>query len=153
MARKSPKVEDAWTNRFQTPTVEALTEALQLPARDLFTSARMKLDEVEDTICEIRWLGVPWRWSLLYALKGETDDALAYLVPDPQKPQLCVPMDCESLERVAPKRLSRAIRDGIVFAAEVGGTRWASWELQSETQIDEILTLARAKVEHRATTA
>jgi hypothetical protein len=45
------------------------------------------------------------------------------------------------------------VRDGIIFAAEIGGRRWASWQVQSETQIDELLLLVMAKVESRVATA
>lgn len=148
MPRKAPKPEDAWSDRFQAPEPETLETALQDSAHALFMKARTRLDEFEDATCTIRWLGVPWRWSYVYALKG-TSEVLAYLVPEPTKPQICVPMDYDALERVASRRLSRTIRDGIVFAANVGGTRWASWELQSENQLDEILSLVSAK--HPAT--
>lgn len=145
MPRKISKPEDVWNDRFQSPDSDALEAGLQDSARDLFAKARARLDELDDTSCSIKWLGVPWRWSLVYTMKG-ADEVLAYLVPEPGKPQICVPMDYDALERVASRRLSRTIRDGIVFAAEVGGTRWASWELQSDNQIEEILTLVNAKL-------
>jgi hypothetical protein len=89
----------------------------------------------------------------VYTLKADPDDALAYLVPEPGRPQICIPLDYNALERVTPRRLSRAVRDGIIFAAEIGGRRWASWQVQSETQIDELLLLVMAKVESRVATA
>ena len=153
MPRKPAKQEPAWTNRFQTPTGDALAGAFEGPAHDLYVHARTGLDQVEDTTCEIRWLGVPWRWSLVYRLKGDPEAVLAYLVPEPGRPQICVPLEYEDLEKITPRRLSRTVRDGIVFAAEVGATRWASWELQSESQADEILSLVRAKLESRIATA
>lgn len=153
MPRKPPKPVDPWKNRFQTPGGDVLFDAIEGPGRDLYEAARTRLDQIADAGCEIRWLGVPWRWSLVYTLASDSGEVLAYLVPDPVKPQLCVPLDYDSLERVTPKRLSRAVRDAIVFAAEVGGVRWACWDLQSETQIDEILLLVKAKVESRTATA
>jgi hypothetical protein len=153
MSRKPAKLEHPWTNRFQTPTGEALAEALTEADRDLVVAARSRLDQVEDTLCEIRWLGVPWRWSLVYMLKADRDDALAYLVPEPTRPQICIPLDHSALERVTPRRLSRGVRDGIVFAAEIGGRRWASWPIQSEAQVDELILLVKAKVESRTATA
>jgi hypothetical protein len=153
MPRKPAKQEPAWSNRFQTPTGDALAGAMEGMARDLYVNARSGLDQVDDTVCEIRWLGVPWRWSLVYRLKGDPSGVLAYLVPEPGRPQICVPLDYEDLEKVTPRRLSRVVRDGIVFAAEVGATRWAAWELQSESQIQEILGLVRSKQESRIATA
>lgn len=145
MPRKAAKPEDAWSDRFQTPDPLTLEEALEAGPRELFTKARTRLNDFDDAACSVKWLGVPWRWSFVYTLKG-THEVLAYLVPEPSKPQICVPMDYDALERVASRRLSRTIRDGIVFAAEVGGTRWASWELASDNQLDEILSLVSAKL-------
>lgn len=120
----------AWDNRFTTPDAPTLLSQIAEPCRDAFDTARARLDALEGATSTVRWLGVPWRWTLVYRVEGED---LAYLVPDPQRPVLAIPLPASWLDGPEAKRLSRPVRDGLARARVVGQTAWAEWELSSVT--------------------
>lgn len=89
-------------------------------------------------------LGVPWRWCLEARTDG-LDTVIAYLVPEPKRPQLAIPMPEDSLHRLSLKRLSKPVRDGLLHARLVGGVIWAEWDLNGRPLTTELCDLALAK--------
>ncbi len=70
----------------------------------------------------------------------------AYLVSGPSKPRLAVPVPDELITELPLKKLSKYVRDGLAHAPTVDGVRWAHWEVQGKTQVDDILSLAAYKL-------
>ena len=95
----------------------------------------------------IEWRGVPWRWSFVYRIEGDWERPWAYLVPQPGKPILAIPLSATMAGSATVRKLSRGLRDAILFSTQVAGVSWPQWELTSRPQLEEILGLARKKHE------
>lgn len=143
MNRRSVKPRSCWEDRFRAPSVSELRGLLSKQHVQLFDAAREALLALGGVSESIEWRGVPWRWTL--AFQVEPARPLAYLVPQPARPRLAVPVTDDVVASLAARRVSRPIRDAIVFAPRVGEVLWPSWELLGRTQIDELLELVRAK--------
>jgi hypothetical protein len=152
-----------WANKFQRPTPEVLVsqcESKQLS--QLVRAARQEIVSLAGVSETLSWLGVPWRWSFVYTLEESAQTAesphaavrahpLAYMIPDPQKPQVAVPMSGQLVEALPMRRLKRFARDGIVHCRIVGEVYWPSWDFSARTQLDEIMDLVVRK--HRMVAA
>lgn len=147
MNRRAIKPRSVWEDRFQTPTLDDLRAGLAKQHAQLFDLAREHLASFDGVRESIVWHGVPWRWTVTFAHAGESRAPIAYLIPQPGRPLLAIPLPVESLSSIPLRRMSKAIRDGIVFAAEVGGVHWPTWELASKPLIDEIMNLLRRRLE------
>lgn len=129
----------AWANRFRRPGADELVSAVGSNGAAIIRAGRERLSGFPGVSEDLRWCGIPWRWAFAYTHKEQTEPALAYLVPQPSKPVLVVPVPPEMLGTLPMKRLSKPVRDGIVFASIVGQTRWAQWELSAVSQLDELM--------------
>jgi len=141
MSGSSQKARSAWQDRFRTPTVEVLIRDFNKQLAAVVNHARDSLLAAEGAKEEVGWHGV-WRWTMVYRLPGNGERGWAYLVPDPSKPRLTLPIADEAVSELPIKKLSKFIRDGLSHAPTVDGIRWAQWELQNKTQVDDILSLA-----------
>lgn len=135
----------AWEDRYRRPSAEELLAPFNKPVCHLLDVARERLSAFEGITEEVSWQGIPWRWAFVYRTRETGARAWAFVIPDPAKPQIALPLTAEVTETLRIKRLSRFIRDRIVFAAQVGGIRWAQWEISSRSQVDEVLDLAACK--------
>lgn len=142
---------DAWTDRFRAPSVEELKQPLGKQLGQLLEATRQRLVDFAGVREELSWQGIPWRWTLVYRWDAEPDRPWAYVIPEPGKPRLALPLSAELIARLPARKLSKPVRDGIVHATEVASVRWAQWELTSKAQLEEILSIAGAK--HEALTA
>lgn len=149
----------AWSNRFRAPSPDELRAQMPKPALAVFDDARARLMACVGVAEFVCWQGVPWRWTLMYSQPvssavppggagREPPDAaatsasvLAYLIPDPQRLQICVPLNTEHLTAMPLKRMKKWIRDGLVFSRAVGGTCWPTWDLTATTQLDDVADL------------
>lgn len=135
-----------WSDRFRTPTADDLLREYTKPVAAAVAVAREHLCTLAGIKEEIRWLGIPWRWTFVYRTEHESvGRATAYLIPEPAKPTIAVPMSAESLENLPARKFSRAVRDVLLHAPEVAGVRWPLWELQSKSQLEEIVRLVELK--------
>lgn len=107
----------------------------------------------------VAWQGV-WRWTLVYSHPSLPGQVWAFLVPDPSRPLLAVPVAEIVLPSLPTKHLTRPVRDGLVLAPVVGGVRWASWEVTSNALAENVLAIAASRAtiinvqqDRRATTA
>ncbi len=147
MSRRDVKLRSPWEDRFRNPTVDELRAGMTRQHSQLFDTARDCLRAFESVQETLVWRGIPWRWSLAYPIEGDANRILAYLIPQPGKPQLAVPLTVEMIAALPQRRLPRMIRDAITFSARVAGIHWPCWELQSRPQIDELIGLAKRKHE------
>lgn len=137
------KAKNAWEERFETPRLEALLAGVAKSHAALIEQARAAILALEGCGEVITWLGIPWRWSLAYHLPGVSERAIAYLVPQPGKPLLAVPMNGEAVMSLPLKKLPKYIRDVIMFSPKVAGVHWMQWELTARSQVDELVGLVR----------
>lgn len=145
MTASALKSRQAWMDRYRTPTVNELVSAFNKQLTGVVNHARERMLAIDGVKEEVSWQGV-WRWTLLYRIPGEADRVWAYLVMDPHKPRLAVPVPNDLISDLPVKKLSKFVRDGLAHAPTVDGVRWAHWEIQGKTQADDILSLAEFKL-------
>jgi hypothetical protein len=107
--------------------------------------ARRKFAAIEAVYEEIGWQGV-WKWTFVYATGAEPRKGWAYLVPDPSKLRLSLPIPAELMQELPLKKLSKFVRDGLLHSPLVGRTKWPMWEIQGKGQVEDILELAKYKM-------
>jgi len=142
------KTRFAWEDKFRTPTPEDLVQGLNKHGETPVVDVRDRLLAIEGVSEELSWHGVPWRWTFAY--RTEDDDsarALAYLVPQPGKARLAIPMTQPQIAALPLRKLSKFIRDGLLHAPEVGGVRWVQWEPTARSQCDEIMKIVEIKLQ------
>lgn len=151
----------AWTNKFQTPTVQMLRDGYPKAVHGVIDAARAALNDLEGIDETVAWNGVPWRWTLVYhvhqpaatprgrrvaaATGGPPPRPMAYLIPDPTRLQLCVPLTREQIAGLPIRRFKKSVRDGIVFARAVAGVSWPTWDLPSRAAVEDVSDLLRRK--------
>lgn len=138
MASIEFKHKSPWENKFRNPTLAELKAVYLKPVQQLFEESREALMAFAEFKEELAWLGVPWRWSLVYRLPGESLSS-AYLVPQPLKPRIAVPVEMDFVLSAPTRKLSKFIREGLVHCPEVGGYKWATWELLAKSQLEEVI--------------
>ncbi len=134
----------AWLDQFTTPTDAMLVSGVSGEMGTALVEIREKLKAVEGVKERIDWQGVPWRWTFVYSRTQAELDPWAYLVPDPTRALIVVPLSLPMLEALPMRKLSRTIREGIARATGVGGLFWAEWELGTGTSVSDIVDLATA---------
>jgi hypothetical protein len=145
MVRTVRKPRIAWEDKFSVPTFVDLRCQCTKQLAGVLEAARERLLAFGGVRESISWQGIPWRWTVTFRRAGVTEPAFAFLIPQPGKPQLCVPLPCEILPALPPKSTSRPIRDAITFASRVGGVLWPQWEVTTKTQLEPIIELAAFK--------
>ncbi len=134
----------AWANRFAVPTLTSLLQGLRAAHSNPFRHARQTLLDFPGMQETIAWQGV-WHWTLVYSHPSLPNQAWAFLVPDPARPLLAVPIPEVALLTLPQKHLTRPVRDGLTLAPVVGGVRWATWEVSSKTLAENVLAVAAAR--------
>lgn len=140
MATTSFKPRSSWSDRFREPTILDLQAELCERHRALFIEARDGFGLVEGVCESVEWAGIPMRWSIVYRIDGQ-ERAVAYLVPDPAKLALVLPLTAVRVESILAGRISRIVRQSIVHASTVDGVRWVQWFLTSSVQVKELSCL------------
>ncbi len=141
-----------WKDRFTEPTIDQLLAGLGAEERSLIDAARAMLGAFERIGESVQWQGVAWRWAMTFAHPGD-ERAWAFLIPNPERPEIAVPMTGEFLETLNFQRMRKFLRDELVHARCVRGVYWPSWELVSTTQLDELKTVIKKKHEFSAAAA
>jgi hypothetical protein len=136
-----------WSDRFQTPTIRQLREALKANTRPVFDAARKRLLEIEGVREELVWYGECWHWSIEFRIRLSREP-LAVLIPSPTDLQLALPLDREFTSSLPIKRMKRAVRDGLELAQEPFDTRWGVWSLTGASLLDDLQDLIELKLRH-----
>ena len=147
MSRKAVKPRIAWEDRFQEPGADDLLTGLGKQQAALLAQARQSFTGLPNVIEKIEWRGVPWRWSFVYLIEGNGSRPWAYIVPQPGKPTVAIPMNAELAGSAVVRRMPRWLRDTVQFSTQVAGVYWPQWELTSRAQLDEIVVRAKKKHE------
>ncbi|MDX2130641.1 MAG: hypothetical protein SFY69_01155 [Planctomycetota bacterium] len=130
----------AWSDRFRVPEAHSLVGELPRAFGPAVEHARRILTGTHAFTESVCWQGV-WNWCLRYGPNPMPPIACAYVVPDPAKPRLCIPFPEFTLRAMSPKRVGKSVRDTLVHAPSVNGIRWATWDIQSKAQVEEVLDL------------
>jgi hypothetical protein len=129
------------------------------PAGPLASHARERLRSLPGVTELVVWHGV-WQWTLEYQCCGRgvadattagTPDAaatpmvVAYLIPDPVRPRVAVPLADVDVAGLDPRRLARPVREALAHAPSVDGLRWCCWDISSKSLADEIADFLKAQ--------
>ncbi len=138
-----------WSNRFTTPTIEDLLAAVTPSFVQGMNDMRGHLLETRRVTESLAWQGVSWGWTLSYVWGKSSNRPWAHLIPDPERPRLCLPLDLKTLDQIPMRKLSKQVRESIVHAPEVDRIRWAEWNLGSISFERDFVPLCRAVLETR----
>ncbi len=148
MAAATHKPRSAWENRFKTPTADQLVSALETQPAGILKNVREALAAIPGASEKVEWAGV-WNWCFVWRIVEGSDPAWVYIVPDPAKLRVSIPVaDCV-VEHLPLRKLSRYGREGISTSPLVGETRWPLWEVTAKTQAEELALLAAALAQPR----
>ncbi|MEO1128465.1 MAG: hypothetical protein AAFX05_02020 [Planctomycetota bacterium] len=134
-----------WEDKFNEPSIDEVRSHYAKPERDLFDAARSRILEFPKVEESFGWLGLPWRWCFSYTLPGDPTRAWAYLVPDPASPRVAMPFTEDMLKAMPVHRFKRHLKDGLAAAVEVGGIFWATFEITSKSQLDDVMDVVKRK--------
>lgn len=95
---------------------------------------------------EVTWKGVPWRWTIELRNEQTPEKAWAYLVPQPEQPLMVLPITSDGLSGISMKKLNKPVRDAIIHAREVEGVRWAQWQIESKSQVEVLVKIAKQQM-------
>ena len=140
----SSKPRAAWEDRFRRPTVDELLDGLNKQLLSLAESWRERMSEAPGVREELSWQGIPFRWTLVYRSENRPERPLAYLVPQPVRAYIAIPIASDAVNRLPLRKLSKPVRDSLGAASLVNGLYWAQWDLLSKSQLDELLLIASA---------
>lgn len=137
----------AWNDRFRKPSAELLIDQITKSLKPAADSIRELLLGSDGASEEVSWQGVPWRWSVLFRHEAVAGRAWVYLVPQPNQPLVVIPLTAEGIAALPMRKLLKPVRDAITHAKQVDGIRWAQWDIQSKSQVETLMKLARIQLE------
>ncbi len=135
-----------WEDRFTTPTTDLLLDQYEGPAQSLARTALDQLEKIAGQPPKLEWLGLSWKWTLVYEVPGESEPS-AYLVPTPDWPSIALPVPIPIAEDILTRRGSKYLRETLVHACQVDQIRWAQWAIQGKAQLADVLKLTTGIVE------
>lgn len=147
MARPSTQ-RPAWTDRWTQPTLEQLLASIEETRLPFVQSLIDQISAYDGVEQRVIWYGTSWKWTLQFVLndeKGEELGILAYLIPNPQTPMLCIPLRDEMIAKLPMRRLNRYIRDGIRLAKCAVEIHWAIWNPVAGTEVEYLMDLIKRK--------
>lgn len=132
--------DSVWSNRFGSPDLETLLD--DVPTGESEPGEPDKPGEALRAVfdglrerkgCRIRveWLGLPWRWTIVVAHPDAEHPDLAYLVPSPENPMLCVPVATTGPNKPDFAALTKPVRQTLDASAIVAGYIWAEWPISA----------------------
>ena len=134
-----------WTDRFSQPSPESLIQGVPSALSGPIEAAMDKLRTLPGIQEMVLWQGV-WHWTIAYRHEADASRCMAYLIADPNKPRLCIPVPSELVPLLPIRKLSRFVRDGILHAPAVGTIRWSCWPLTLKSQVDELMVLMQDRL-------
>lgn len=147
MARKAVKPRIAWEDRFAPPDADDLLDPFPKYQVGFIGQIREGMTGLDGVVESIVWHGVPWRWTFAFASESEPERPWAYLVPQPGRPLLAMPLTGEVIAALPMRKLSKSVRDGLALASRVGGVYWPQWPLVGRAQVEELIGIARRRHE------
>lgn len=151
-----PAPKSLWSDKFRMPTVDELRAELAKPMQSVFDAAQSGILDLGSVQEVLAWQGVPWRWTLVYRGVGDIQESgtgasssggrgFAYIIPDPARLQVCVPLTGALIEALPMRRFKKPVRDGVQLARSVAGIWWPTWDIASAAALEEIQELIERK--------
>ncbi len=125
MPEHAKPLVSSWADEFTKPTLADLLGGLDPAERAAFKDARSGLRDAFGSRDRIRWLGLPWRWTVCSTLPGLEQPALAYLIPEPGAARGCIPVSTEA--EIEVENLTRPVRQRLDLAPIIAGYFWPEW--------------------------
>ncbi|USN97922.1 MAG: hypothetical protein H6810_06935 [Phycisphaeraceae bacterium] len=144
MPETTRKAPAPWADEFTQPTLAGLVEGLEAAERPAFEAAVEALKGRKGGRERVTWQGLPWRWTVCVTVSGVERPALAYLVPRPGGPFVCIPVPIEGPGAPGLDELSKAVRSRLSNSPVVAGFVWAEWPV-SELDLVTIKPLLEAR--------
>ena len=141
-------VNSPWEDRWAMPEVEQLLGPIEEQRRKVVDILIKQITAYPGVHQPLIWHGTGWKWTLqfsLYAEDGELIDTMAYLVPNPESPVLCIPLKPSTVEKLPLKRLNRYIRDAIRVAKRAVDIYWAVWTPTAVTETEHLMDLIKRR--------
>ncbi len=143
-----------WEDRWNQPTEPQLLEPIGEQHHKYFAHLMQLLDQFEGVRRTVVWYGRSWRWTIQYEVydaEGRSLGVLAYIIPRPESPQICISLTEAQVAKLPMRRLNRYIRDGIQAAKAAVTTHWATWSPTAMTEAEQLHDLLKRK--HKFLTA
>ncbi len=134
----------SWTDKFTIPPIEALLEEFPEEIRPRIDELREQVRSVKGAREQLSWMGIPWRWTLVYKMRGQGGHALAYLILDPAAPRLSIPLTADQVCALELSTLTKAQEDALLDGTKVGTQLWASFAVDEETTADDVARMLDA---------
>ncbi|RMH31887.1 MAG: hypothetical protein D6692_00130 [Planctomycetota bacterium] len=150
MVYAKPLSRIPWEDQFNTPSLTDLRSHYTRQLGQLVETARARVQAFAGVAEDLQWMGLPWRWTLVYQVQGCEGHALAYLIPHREKPILALPLSDEQIATLPMSRLRKFIREGLEHGRRVGDTRWVAYEVTNKTHLELVIDLVKRK--HKALT-
>lgn len=144
MGYSPKKTRSAWEDKFRTPSIADLRQHYNRQLGNLLDTARERFLAFPGVKEELSWQGLPWRWTILYMSPDDPGRPWVYLVPDPEKPKISMPLTTETIGALPMQRLKKHVRDGVLAGRMVAGVHWATWEVTSKAQLQDVMELAES---------
>lgn len=145
MAKANRRYRAVWEDRFTEPTWEDLCACFSKEIADLCEELRQAI--LDDRVFreEVRWCGLPWRWSLAFVTNRQDDLGWAYLVPNPETPTLGMPLDVPCAESLIEDTESRRIKQTIAESKRTNGCVWVHWPVSTREELEDVLVVIHRK--------
>ncbi len=152
MGYSPKKTRTAWEDRFKTPSLEVLRQQYNRQMVNLLDAALERLRGYGELNEDLAWQGLPWRWTITFRSAHDNGRAWAYVVPDPEKPKIAMPLTAAMVHAMPLHRMKKHVRDGVLLSRLVDGIYWATWDLTGKDQLKDILELVdrKRKLSHAA---
>lgn len=140
------EVKSPWEDRWAQPKLEQLLGPLDEQRRKVVDILIKQIKSFDGVDLTLIWHGTAWKWTLqfsLYDSEGNLIDTLAYLVPKPESPVLCIPLKPRTIDKLPLKRLNRYVRDGIRVAKRAVDIYWAVWTPTAVTETEHLRDLIK----------
>jgi len=145
MVYAKPMSHIPWEDQFRTPSLDALRSHYNHQLGQLVDTARSKLLSFSEVSEELEWMGLPWRWTLVYRCPQDPTQAWAYLIPHREKPIIATPLTEDMFSALPMSRLRKFVRESLDRSRHVAGIHWVAWEVTNKTHLELVLELLKRK--------
>lgn len=140
-----------WENRWTLPEMGDLIQPIQEQSRKALRTLMDQVASLEGLDHRLHWYGPAWRWTIEYRLQMEVGvgeqqpEAFCYLVPNAERPVVCVPLTNGQVDTLPMRRLNKLVRNGIRSAKCAVSVHWATWNLMASAEVPHLFDLIKRK--------
>lgn len=145
MVYAKPMSHIPWEDQFRRPSLDALRSHYNHQLGQLVQTARTKLLSFDEISEDLQWMGLPWRWTLVYRDSQDPAKSWAYLIPHREKPIIATTLTVDMMNALPMSQLRKFIREGLDTSRHIAGIHWVAWEVTNKTHLDLVLDLLKRK--------